>query len=168
MGLVLLMWMRTLRAAESVGNWARRPSRPERGTWPISRAVLWPRPVERSSSSDQKVPSRKATLLDAAALSHSPETSGRDGAKKKDLAPCSKRSAITDSWEESERRSSVLMKSGKPPPTEIGEQMKVGGAEGSSPKRQARRPPGERFCQLTGGSARWRTSKMRFSDCTIF
>src|SRR6516162_4728890 len=42
--------------------------------------------------------------------------------------------------------------------------MKDGGAEGSSPKRQARRAPGDNVCHCTGGSARWRTSKMRFSD----
>src|SRR5215472_896341 len=168
MGLVLLMCTRTLRAAESPGNCASRPSRPASGRWPISRAVFWPRPVERSSSSDQKVPSRKATLLEAAALSHSPEMSGSEGAKKKDLAPCSKRSAMTDSSDGRERRRSLLRKSGKLPPTATGEQRKVGGAEGSSPKRQARRPPGLSACHRTGGSARWRTSKMRFSVCTIF
>ena len=60
--------MRTRRPLPSGGNWSSKPSGPERGTWPISRAVLPLPRISISSLSVQNVPSeqREIAFLGAA------------------------------------------------------------------------------------------------------
>src|SRR5258708_14268395 len=60
-----------LRPVALGGNCASNPSAPERGKWPISRAVRLVRLVLISSSLDQNVPSIKVTSAETANFCHS-------------------------------------------------------------------------------------------------
>ena len=64
-GLVVLMWMKTLRRTPSGANAAIVPSSPEMLMWPIRRPVFTPTPERIISSSVQSVPSKSTSSAPA-------------------------------------------------------------------------------------------------------